>query len=145
MPWPASSTKMRWAAPSRLDRRVAPGDRLEAIGTRCQRHLAHDVHHPVQRPGILHGDQRIAFEHQVGHAHDHGEDVVIERRRHRLEEVLPELVRSAQAEAGAHVETRRVHDVDDAALLDAQHDALAPRVIENGVVNHLPVTASSGS
>src|SRR5262245_66654774 len=46
--------------------------------------VAHDVHHSMQCAGILHGDEAVALEHELGHAHQHREEVVEQRRRMRL-------------------------------------------------------------
>src|SRR3954469_2088620 len=83
---------------------------------RCSR-LAHDVHHPVECTGILHRHEAVAFEHEFGHAHQHGEEIMKQRRRIGAEKLAPHSDGRTEAEWGADVELRR-HDVDDAALFD---------------------------
>src|SRR3954453_4439507 len=78
--------------------------------------LAHDVHHPVQRTRVLHRNQAVAFEHEFGYPHQHGEEIVEQWRRIRAEKLAPYRNRRTETEGCARIELRR-HDVDDAALL----------------------------
>ena len=78
---------------------VTPQDRLDALGLEAPRlrhpgycgvaAVAHQIHSPMERPGVLHRDERVALEHKAGHAHQHRENVVVERLGSRRQELVP--------------------------------------------------------
>jgi hypothetical protein len=74
----------------------------------------------MQRAGVLHGDEGIAFEHEAGHPHKHREDVVIERLGRVAEEPRPDISARAKAEGARHIEPRRANELHQATALEAQ-------------------------
>jgi hypothetical protein len=58
----------------------------------------------------------VAFEHELGHPHQHGEEVVKQRRGIGREELTPHRYRRAEAERRAGIELGR-DDIDDLAFL----------------------------
>src|SRR5687767_7138355 len=97
---------------TRLGETAAPGSS----------HSFHDVHRPVQSTSVLHRCQRVAFEDESWYAHEHGEDVVVERLRCPAEKLLPDLCARAEAEGARYVEPGRLDELHDLAALEA-HDA----------------------
>src|SRR5260370_26648404 len=77
--------------------------------------LAHDVHHPMQRTRVLHGNQAIAFEHEFGYPHQHGEKVVEQRRGIGAEKLAPYPYRCTESEPRSGVELPH-HQIDYTAL-----------------------------
>src|ERR1700675_1472498 len=70
----------------------------------------------MQGARILHGNKAVALQAEIWHAHEHGEKVVVERRRIGAQELCPDLDRRRKAECGAHIEPRRRDDVGDLSL-----------------------------
>ena len=78
-------------------------------------------HGPMQRPRVLHGDERVALEDEAGDAHQHREDVVIERLGRIAEEPAPDLGARSEAKGTRRIELRREHGLHQSAALEAQH------------------------
>jgi hypothetical protein len=57
----------------------------------------------MQRPRVLHGDERVALEHEARNSHQHREDIVIQRLRRIAEETRPNLWARAEAERARHI------------------------------------------
>src|SRR5688572_4674086 len=75
----------------------------------------------MQRPCVLHRDERVALEHEAGHAHHHREHVVIERFGGIAEESPPDIGVGAKAECAGRIEPGREDRLHQAAALEAQH------------------------
>ncbi len=86
--------------------------------------VSHHSHRTVQRTRMLHGDQRVALEHEAWHAHQHREHVMIERLGWVAEKAPPDVGGGAEAERARHVEFGRLDRLHQAAALEAQHAAL---------------------
>ena len=86
----------------------------------------------MQRARILHGCEPVALEHELGHPHQHGEEIVKQRGRVRLQELAPHFDGRAKTEQRAHVELGRSDDIDDAALLHLQRIALLAKSQREG-------------
>src|SRR5881397_3098118 len=82
----------------------------------------HDVHRSMKGSRILHRHKRVAFEHEPGNAHQHGEHVVIERLGMLAEESGPYLGRCSKTKSATHIEAWRSNGLDQAAALEP-HDA----------------------
>jgi hypothetical protein len=75
----------------------------------------------MQRTRILHREQAVALDHKFGDPHQHGEEVMVERRRRGAQELAPDLDRSADPECRPHIDPWVCHDLADASLRDVQH------------------------
>src|SRR5215831_8338060 len=100
---------------------------LPTIGSKGITTLAaegpHEVHRAMQRAGVLHRDERVALEHEARHAHEHREEVVIERFRLRAEEARPDLFARAEAERASCIDARRHDRLDELAFVEADDTA----------------------
>src|SRR6476646_5357545 len=64
----------------------------------------HDVHRSMKRSRILHGRERIAFENKTWDAHEHGEEIVIERLGIFAEKSRPDFMTRAKSKDAPDVE-----------------------------------------
>jgi hypothetical protein len=74
-------------------------------------------------PPALHRGKRVAVDDELRHPHQHGKEVVEQRRRVGGKEFRPDLHRRTQAEIGRHVETGRGDEAIKPALADLHHIA----------------------
>src|SRR5579864_601832 len=91
----------------------------------------------MQGARILHGNEAVALQAEFRHAHEHGEEVVIERRRIEAQELFPDLDRRSEAECSAHIEPRRGDDVGDLSLRYFQGVAAVAKCQRQGRVEPL--------
>ena len=82
---------------------------------------AHKIHHAMERARILHRKEAIALDHKFGNPHQHGEEVMIERRWCGAQEFAPNLDRSAESESRSRINPRVRHNIANAPLVDAQY------------------------
>src|SRR5262245_898553 len=109
---------MRWLAPSMPTEKNRPMIGSNS-GIRRSR-LAHDVHHAMQGASVLHSHQPVALEHELWYPHQHGEEVVEQRRRIGAQELAPNFNWRLKSEQDAQIEFGRGDDLDDTALFDLE-------------------------
>src|SRR5215470_3161693 len=105
--------------PSNLTGRYRPtiGSNSTTAGLRA----AHKIHHAMERACILHGEEAVTLDHKFGNPHQHGEEVMIERRWRGAQEFAPDLDRSAEPESRPRINPRVCHDIANASPVDEQH------------------------
>src|SRR5262249_7929591 len=81
----------------------------------------HKVHHAMERARILHGKEAIALDHKFGNPHQHGEEVMIQRRWRGAQEFAPDLDRSAETESRPRSNPPGRYALPTASLVDAQY------------------------
>ena len=82
----------------------------------------------MQRSRVLHRDERVAFEYECWDAHEHREEVVVERLWIAAEKLRPHLGCGSEVENGAHVDARRGIDLHQFASVEPDdHPAIAAR------------------
>ena len=86
--------------------------------------LSHDLHRTMQRPRVLHRDERVAFEHEAGDAHQHREDIVIQRLGRMAQIPPPDVRAGAKTECARHTELRRHEPLHQPAALEADDAAI---------------------
>src|SRR5262245_64577548 len=77
----------------------------------------------MHRTGVLHRDERVAFEHETWDAHQQCEEVVVERLGLRAEEARPDHLARAKTERTAGVNARRGDRLDELALVETNDAA----------------------
>jgi len=92
----------------------------------------------MQRAGVLHRDERVAFQHEAGHAHQHREDVVIERLGRVGKEAAPDVGAGAKPERARDVEPRRSDRLNEPAAIEALYAVRKTLVSPVGVVVSWP-------
>src|SRR5262249_31721422 len=75
----------------------------------------------MERARILHGKEAIALDHKFGNPHQHGEEVMIQRRWRGAQEFAPDLDRGAKPESRPRINPRGRYDIANASLVDAQY------------------------
>src|SRR5687767_2094696 len=75
----------------------------------------------MKRARVLHRHQRVAFEHEARHAHQHGEDIVVERLWWIGEETTPDVGAGAKPECARRIESRRENRLYQPAALKAKY------------------------
>src|SRR5215510_13764298 len=107
---------MRCSAPSMPTEKNRPMIGSNS-GIGCSR-LTHDVHHAMQGARVLHSHQPVALKHELRYPHQHGEEVVEQRRRIGAQEFPPNFNWRLKSEQDAQIEFGRGDDVDDTSLFD---------------------------
>src|SRR5262245_13678909 len=105
--------------PSNLTGRYRPtiGSNSATAGLRA----AHKIHHAMERARILHRQEAVALDHTFGNPHQHGEEVMIERRWRGVQEFAPDLDRSAESESRPRINPGVCHDIVNESPVDAQY------------------------